>query len=356
MRESQFRINILDLMYQRELHDTYNFARWASADSSKQGRHNYFVVLQDSLRWPKTATVRDRLSIDLQSNITERHLATTTLGLGAAGVVWKSANTHHAISVETGAWEKFVKHREEILVWTSDQGDDFEISESPLLCSADGSDIREFLSKVRTGRLKLDDAKPSDVFFLPNALRLADSYHLMFGGFEAVVTTHIEYQCIEKHYTVIAHFLGDQDLRLRTLRCLDSKLSGFQSAAIKAWSVGHQFNWKWQYLLRFLAPLCLLLPILITHFDGGIVSRGLDGMTPIHMVLISEFVAALKYPQIIRGFARIAHVGAGANFRSAVVLSMRLPRTCFFFFKLAMVSTQTNHRVRKHFSWMRPPR
>ena len=54
------------------------------------------------------ATVEDRLQIDLNSNLVERALPTTTLGLGASGEVWKSANTHHAIGIETGSWDTFV--------------------------------------------------------------------------------------------------------------------------------------------------------------------------------------------------------------------------------------------------------
>ena len=208
------------------------------------------MILEDRNSWAKTAAARDRLAIDFQTNFVERHLPTTTVGLGAAGVVWKGANTHHAMWTETGTWNKFVKNREEVLVWTSDQGEDFEVAESPLLCAADGSDLCVMLRNLRAGHRRLEDLNPSEVYFLPNAMRLGDSYHLMFGGFEAVVTEHIEYKNVEKHFTAIAHYLGDSDLRTRTLVCLESKFDSFEAAAIKAWSVGRQFNWKWQYLLR----------------------------------------------------------------------------------------------------------
>ena len=67
LRESHFRINLLDLLFQREMHQTFNFARYGSADSSRQGRHNYFAMLEDRFGWKKSLDARSRLNVDLQN-------------------------------------------------------------------------------------------------------------------------------------------------------------------------------------------------------------------------------------------------------------------------------------------------
>ena len=102
------KVNTLDLLYQRQLHSSLHFARYCSPDSSRQGQHNFYVVLEDRISWPLDATPEVRLQIDVNKNLEERALPTTTLGLGASGEVWKSANTHHAIGIETGSWDNFV--------------------------------------------------------------------------------------------------------------------------------------------------------------------------------------------------------------------------------------------------------
>jgi hypothetical protein len=73
------------------------------------------------------------------------------LGAGASGILWKTANTHHGIAVETGSVEKFNVHRHEILAWTADQGDDIEVPTSPLLLRSQLDDIHFALERIWKG-------------------------------------------------------------------------------------------------------------------------------------------------------------------------------------------------------------
>ena len=93
----------------------------------------------------------------------------------------------------------------------------------------------------------------------PWALKLVDPLHTYFGAFEEVVKADEEYDELETAYTHIAHFLGNADLLGRFLEVVSDRLTAYGMALLKGWRAPHQFNWKWQYLIRFLKLLCTII-------------------------------------------------------------------------------------------------
>ena len=93
-----------------------------------------------------------------------------------------------------------------------------------------------------------------------------------------MVTETDEYQAVERHYSNIALFLGDKDLRCRATRKLTPPVTASGKDMIEHWACPRQFNWKWQYLIRFLAPLVLILDALIDVFYPVVVASGGDGL------------------------------------------------------------------------------
>ena len=132
----------------------------------------------------------------------------------------------------------------------------------------------------------------------------------MFGGFEVVVLEESEYQILEEHYVVIAHFLGNLDLRSRMLQ-LTPGFSPLVAQIIKTWSIGHQFKWKWQYLIRFLAPLLVVLPPSIALFDPVLMSRADSSLSPLSTTLVREFRKALSV-DILTGASHVLLMWARA--------------------------------------------
>ena len=157
----------------------------------------------------------------------------------------------------------------------------------------DGSDSATILSDIQAGNESAFSDRGLSAVFLPYAIELPDVEHLMFGGFEKIVTEESEYKALESHLTVIAHYLGNLDLRTRMLETCPG-FTAAQKVFIQNWSVGAQFNWKWQYLIRFLEPLLVVLQPCIDNFDANAVARGDESLSPLKMTLITEFKKALS--------------------------------------------------------------
>ena len=75
-----------------------------------------------------------------------------------------------------------MKHRTEVLTWSSDQGDDYFVAQNVCLMANDGTDVAEVLAAIRAGDMSLFSRKGMLAKFLPNAIEIPDMEHLMFLG------------------------------------------------------------------------------------------------------------------------------------------------------------------------------
>lgn len=149
LRLADFRINLIDILYQRSLANNNSFDRYWSGDSSPQGGHIFFVVVEDRLMWPSRLSIADRLALDADKHFGRRFLPTTTLGYGGANLLGKACNTQHAAALESGTWAKFCKMRNEVRVWSSDQGVDSAIADCPCLIAEDFSNMNTIFQDLR---------------------------------------------------------------------------------------------------------------------------------------------------------------------------------------------------------------
>lgn len=136
LRVASFRMNLLDLLFQRELCRTHDGFRYLASDASKQGQFNFFVVQEDRIMWPAHCSKEAAYELLCQrrkGDMELRHLPTTTLGLGAADLKYKVSNTCHAILLETWTLDNFDKFRFSVRSWTSDQGLEYSIGDGPCL-------------------------------------------------------------------------------------------------------------------------------------------------------------------------------------------------------------------------------
>lgn len=127
------RLNLMDFLWQRHSHSDRSAYRWLFLDSSPQGGYNFLVFMEDKISFSAALDPPDIVRLDLASNYTERHLPVTCLGYGAADRLYKTLSVHHAICLETGDWRTFCKFRDEVYGWTTDQGTESAIIDSPLL-------------------------------------------------------------------------------------------------------------------------------------------------------------------------------------------------------------------------------
>ena len=95
--------------------------------------------------WPARLTTQQCLDLNWDANFCRRHLAVTTLGIGGATALGKACNTQHAAALESGTWEGFCKLRKSVRVWSSDQGVDAQVVDSPCLLHENFSNLPTLL-------------------------------------------------------------------------------------------------------------------------------------------------------------------------------------------------------------------
>ena len=121
----------LDMLWERELMDKFDFSRHWSPDSSPQGGYNWFVIMEDRRRWPKNLTMEERLQVD--APICCHHMPVTTVGWGSGNLVYKSHSSHHQLALVTGSWQKFCTGRSEVRTLTVDGGLEEDLPSTPCL-------------------------------------------------------------------------------------------------------------------------------------------------------------------------------------------------------------------------------
>ena len=88
-------------------------------------------------------------------------------------------------------------------------------------------------------------------------------------------------------------------LKNRYVATTRASLSSHEVHLFDLWSVPHQFNWKWQYLVRYLTPLVNVLPALMRTYDAGRVTRGAGPMTTLKNRLFFDVSAALGLDNLL---------------------------------------------------------
>lgn len=76
-------------------------------------------------------------------------------------------------------------------------------------------------------------------------------------------------------------------------------LSASETAAVRNWAGGRQFNWEWQYLSRFLEGLISALPVLQAHYDPKQLASEAGALGKIQSAIIGEMRDALCVPHLL---------------------------------------------------------
>ncbi len=187
LRKADFRVNLIDLLYQRQLLNNHVFARFWQGDSSPQGGHNFFVLVEDRLKWSSRQTVEERLAVNWDSQFERRHLTTTTLGYGMGSLLGKASNTQHATALEAGTWVKFTAIRYSVKTWSSDQGVDCQIVDSPCLIDEDFKNLTNLLQDMTESKITMNSEAAAEAYFLPFCLYYPDHLHIIYNAFEESV-------------------------------------------------------------------------------------------------------------------------------------------------------------------------
>eukprot|EP00959_Pyramimonas_sp_CCMP1952_P352334 7382039-Pyramimonas_sp.AAC.1 len=236
-----------------------------------RGGFNFFALFESRCRQPNRFL--DYVDpAEFFSDFEQRHLPLTTMGYGAASLLHKSLACQHCLALETGSKGKFDIARNQVRVFTSDQGLEFGIADTPLLLGSDLANVAEVLHELDASPHELNTVLASQSFFLPNAITVPDALHVVYNALKDTITSRYSWKGFESHLRAFAKFLGNRDLRGRfKMRCC--KTPGDKSE-ISRFSVRGSFDWKWEYLERFTSQLSSVLPTMFACWDPVEFKRG----------------------------------------------------------------------------------
>ena len=239
---------------------------------------------------------------DLDNHILEmRHLPTTTLGLGAATTANKMSNVMRASRLESGERPMWLKWCSEVLSWTSDQGVEAGIADSPLIDEiASGNDWAALIEAIRSNAESVQHDAVRGAYLFPNAVCINDSLHIFFNALEHAVRGLDTWRQMERVLRAVALFLGSRGLRRRFVAfCLPRRTAPAVKRAFERWRHGTSFSWKLQYLRGFLEQLLVLLPHLEEHFDVKVMCAGDEGDAgQANTAIVTDMHKVLKEPRL----------------------------------------------------------
>lgn len=243
LRRTAFRLNYMDMLWQRQLHQTASFQRWLYLDASPQGGYNFLVLVEDRVEHRLGMSVHERRSADLGASFRTRHLPVTCLGYGAADKFYNTMNLHHCVSLETGSWTACCKFRSEVYGWTTDQGIESHLGDVPCLFPKDFHGWQSILGDADVARVRWNSAEAAQAFLWPKALGMPDHLHMYFNSLQEAVESQAEWAELEGPYASLALLMRHRDLRGRFLAtCVPKGHSDW--ALVETWNISDKFDWK----------------------------------------------------------------------------------------------------------------
>lgn len=305
LRQASLRLNWIDMHFQRVLLQSHTAHRHLLADASCIAGFDFFIIQEDRRLWPAKWDIDQKLR-DPDNHILEmRHLPTTTLGLGAAATANKISNVMHASRLESGERPMWLKWCSEVLSWTSDQGVEGSIADSPRLDeTTSGNDWAAVIEAVRSNAECVQHDAVRGAYLFPNALGINDSLHIFFNALEHAVRSLGTWRQMERVLRAVALFLGSRGHRRRFVAfCLPRRTAPAVKRAFERWRHGTSFSWKWQYLRGFLERLLVLLPYLQEHFDVALMTVGSNAgdegeASQVNSAIVSDVHKVLKEPRL----------------------------------------------------------
>ena len=263
LHDARVRLDLLAILYERELHRKYKYIRYLLLDSSPQLGYNFLCVREDRIRVPADiySDPYKMADFDINAHFECRLCPLSTLGLGKATGIKKSVNTMNILLMESNSADDFHNIRSEYRNLTSDMGAEKALGESTVLALPMFKDSFQSSSPL--------------AYTFPRALTLPGHLHIIFNTIQPAVE-HIEIFAgfIDK-LKIVQSFLCSKELRNRFRQvCIDDKAVRDK---FKSYCTTH-IDWRWEFLSKSLDRLLPLLGDLQRYYSEEKVLRGDAGL------------------------------------------------------------------------------
>ena len=289
MRMARVRLDLMNILFQRQLFIRYRYVRYIMVDSSPQLGFNFFCMREDRIAFPREEFVcaEYRVMTDLNIGFETRICSTSTLGLGNAGLVKKGTNTANVYLMESEKAAEFHEVREELKGSCSDSGTEKDI----------GDDTINIIKAFR-GMFAATDPRS---FMYPCLLHIAGHLHILFNAFETAVKSLDESKQFLEVLRVLLDFLSNKQLRQK-----------FQAACLRNTPAFNYFNshptvhidWRWETLSIALDKLVPIYRFILQYWNEAKMKQGetsqLNSQLILHVTRVLTMRYFLPYAEMIR--------------------------------------------------------
>jgi hypothetical protein len=170
LRHARVRLDVCNVMYQRQLSHEWFFVRHVMVDSSPQLGRNYLCVREDRVRFPRSLLYNfgSLATYDLDAAFETRVMPLSTLGHGEATALRKALNVSSIYMMETADDQGFDELRGEIKSLTTDQGAEAAINDLSVRV-------------LRQYRGKFESTDPR-CFLFPNCFHVPGHLHMLYNA------------------------------------------------------------------------------------------------------------------------------------------------------------------------------
>lgn len=300
LRTSRVRLDMVAILYERQLQQKFKHLRYLLIDSSPQLGFNFLCIREDRIRIPKgvASDIHKRVDFDINSGFETRLAPLSTLGVGNSGLVKKGINTINVYLMETETADDFHMVRCEVKATTSDQGTEVGIGDDPI-CILDA--FRDF------------DPGSSRSYMYPNSLQMVGHLHILFNALHACAKSLDFMPEFLEALKSLQDFLSKRGLRKKfQAGCLQGRQALWMF--FNTYGVVH-IDWKWEFLSKALDKLLPLFSHIQTHWDERKMLAG--ETTDSNSVTIKAVTQALRrcndkaFGEMLRisgkGLEKIAH-------------------------------------------------
>ena len=276
LRDSVIKLDMMHMLCSRvfrcPLDPKFRTARYLTADSSPQGRYDYFCCVEEIIRRPLPLQITVHQDPFSGFSWDRRSLPVQTIGRKKGSVAVKVNRLVDALLLEYGH-ENIWGYRLEMKGWLSDQGvGERGIPKSPF---GDAGEIAAVVHALKEGTLHLHNPRVKDLTLFMNCLEQPGALHINFNALENAFLKISEWGEYVENLRAIAKILGDPSYKEMLLEGI------FKSAFKEERSRLHKFpnglvDFKWEHLELILSHVVICFPILRKYYKGE-TETGLDG-------------------------------------------------------------------------------
>ena len=263
LRDSVIKLGMMHMLSSRvfrcPLDPEFRTARYLTADSSPQGRYDYFCCVEEVMRRPLPLQISIHQDPFSGFSWDRRSLPVQTIGRKKGSVAVKVNRLVDALLLEYGH-ENIWGYRLEMKGWLSDQGvGERGIPKSPF----GGSDeIAAVVHALKDGTLHLHNPRVKDLTLFMNCLEQPGALHIMYNALENAFLKIGEWGEYVENLRAVAKVLGDPPPSYKEMLLEGACKSAFKEER----SHIHRFpnglvDFKWDHLELILSHVVICFPI-----------------------------------------------------------------------------------------------